>query len=140
MYRTYLLKNTMQTSIKSLKNLVYVEIDDINEYIDFSENVKHIKLGKQFNSQFLPSKKLKYLYLGNSYNVPLPNLPDSLEHLEIGNYFNQIIVNLPKNLIYLKLGNLYDHTLNHLPDSLKHLEIGDNFDQIIIDFTFNVVS
>ncbi len=73
---------------------------------------------------------LKYLSLGNRFNQPVNNLPESLLYLYLylSNGFNQPVNNLPANLTYLYMNfgiNCYDWNLDNLPSNLKYLDIQD---------------
>jgi hypothetical protein len=93
---------------------------------------------------------LKTLVLGKDFDQDIDGLPESLETLKIGRYFNKNLnlpaklkvldmyvnecfdgeLNLPNTLKCLKLGIKYNQKLN-LPDSIDTLVIGEEYDQEI---------
>jgi hypothetical protein len=58
------------------------------------------------------------LRLGEYFNQPIDNLPNSITHLELGLRFNQSIDNLPNSITYLKLGSKFNKPINNLPNSI----------------------
>ena len=87
--------------------------------------------GSSCFNQPLPNlpNSLKLLKLGNDFNQPLSNLSNSLKLLNLGFKFNQPLPNLPNSLKYLRLGNDFNQPLPNLPNSLKSLNLGFNFNQ-----------
>lgn len=84
--------------------------------------IKHVKLGKAFNSPILLTEGIETLiFTGilNSFNHPLDNLPESLRELNLGGDFNYQVA-LSPNLKKLTLSLYFDHPLT-LPDGLEEL-------------------
>ncbi len=91
------------------------------------ENLKRLKIGFKFNQEieFLP--EVTYLNLGNNFNKPISNLPNSIESLYLGDEFNLPIDNLPKNIKKLCIRCRYfDQYIDNLPDSIKYLKIDNS--------------
>lgn len=79
----------------------------------------------------LPST-LKTLILQSEYNEPLDYLPNGLEHLFLGDMFNQEIDNkLPDSLLTLDLGGSFNRNVDHLPPHLTGLRLTGDFNQSI---------
>ncbi len=98
--------------------------------------LKKLTLGFTFNQEveFLPG--LTYLKLGNEFNKPLDNLPNTLESLFLGDEFNNFIDNLPNKLKKLSIqSTVFNKSIDKIPDSIKYLKIGhdcsNNFKQRI---------
>ena len=76
--------------------------------------------GNKFNQNLIYPPHLRNLRLGDSFNLPLNNLPVSLEKLTLGRIFNQPLDFLPIHLKKLHITNIYySHKLNNLPDGCK---------------------
>lgn len=71
--------------------------------------------------------KLKKLCVQGSFNLPIHNLPTSLEYLSIGPYFNNSVDNLPHNLKELHLGRNFNRPVNKLPSNLQCLFVNSNY-------------
>jgi len=71
--------------------------------------------------------QVTHLLIGDQYNTPVSNLPNTISHLETGHLFNQPIYSFPSFLTHLKLGNSFNQPLYNLPSTLTHLDIGDKF-------------
>ncbi len=147
-------------------------IDILENYNIFPDTLEKLEIGNSFNQSLTVCLKteednmvvvsllpinLIYLKLGDEYNKPLINLPNSLEELVLGKKFGNItdslyklskkkcniireknkiinLDNLPINLRKLKIDNYFNKTINNLPDSLTELEIGFSFNQKIEKF------
>ena len=94
--------------------------------------LEELYLGNSFNQSVenLPAT-LKKLGLGNAFNQSVENLPATLKKLTLGNAFNQSINNLPKELIELTLGNAFNQPVDNLPKELIELTLGNAFNQPI---------
>jgi hypothetical protein len=79
---------------------------------------------------FLP-EGIEEIHLGRFFNKPINNLPSSLKKLSICSHelnyskFNQSLDNLPTGLecLILKLIENFNHTLDNLPSNLKELHL-----------------
>ena len=66
--------------------------------------------------------------LGNFFNKPIENLPYSLLYLSLGENFNQNLDFLPPFLLKLTIHNPnYSHDLLNLPKSLKKIIISKRY-------------
>ncbi|EGC40598.1 hypothetical protein DICPUDRAFT_73890 [Dictyostelium purpureum] len=100
-------------------------------------------LGAEFNQplRIQSLTALKTLLLGRDYNLPFDqeSLPQSLETIEFGFFFNQKLSNLPlsiKKIVFSRDFNIpIDQSLAHLP-LLEVLEFGRKFNQNIFPDTF----
>jgi hypothetical protein len=68
-----------------------------------------------------------YLKLGDNTNQEIKQLSKNLRYLHIGYSFNHVLPKLPDTLIYLKLGTSYSHKLYNLPHNLVYLELGHHY-------------
>lgn len=118
--------------------------------LEFSSNLKYLTLKSEYKSIIkLPnqliylnlngnfahpidsfhSSNLTHLIIGDEYNYPLDNLPQTLTYLVFTNYskFSHPLNNLPISLIYLKFDYYvkFSHPFNNLPQSLKYLKLND---------------
>ncbi|KAN0018315.1 hypothetical protein ACTFIU_010930 [Dictyostelium citrinum] len=78
-------------------------------------------------------ESVENLSLYHGYNIPITNsLPSSLNTLEFGNEYSQILKpgDLPNGIEVLKLGDQFNQSLlNIIPKTVTCLEFGFNFDQ-----------
>jgi hypothetical protein len=115
--------------ILGCNNYNYINDDIIMKLL---RNNKKVLFTDNFNApiDFLPDG-IEEIHLGRFFNKPIDNLPSTLKKLIICanelNYckFNQPLDNLPTGLEYLvlKLIENFNHTLNNLPFNLKELHL-----------------
>lgn len=63
-------------------------------------NVNYIKIGKTYNNslEYFPPKLTHLTFVAASeFNQKITFLPSTLQHLEFGNKFNQLLTNLPNS-------------------------------------------
>lgn len=72
---------------------------------------------------------IKHLIIDCNNEYIIENLPDSLEILEFGCYFNLEINNLPSGIkkIIFDRKSIYDKNLNCMPLFLEYLELPNNY-------------
>ncbi len=89
-------------------------------------------MGDSFNQPIdnLPNT-LTLLKLGYSFNQSIDNLPNTIKELTLGKNFNQPIDDLPNSLTHLTIGEYYNSPIDNLPNSLTHLTLGNKFNQPI---------
>jgi hypothetical protein len=89
------------------------------------ENLTHLELGYSFSNEINELPGIKYLYVGTSCTKNLlDNLPNSIEELKLGDFFNQSLDNLPNQLKKISwLNDVFDKELNNLPESVEHIEL-----------------
>lgn len=75
-------------------------------------------------SIFFTCKFKKKIVLGCDFSYQIDNLPDSIEHLILGEYYDKLLNKLPKSLIYLELNNNYEYIVDDLPKTIKKIKIG----------------
>ena len=82
--------------------------------------------------------------MGNSFNKPLNNLPNTIENLTLGNSYDiQLDFNTLNNLSKLNLGDSYNHELNLENSKIYELKLGKSFNSNIDlqnDFLNNFLS
>lgn len=89
-------------------------------------NLRLLHLGDTFNLPLHTSSltNLLILYIGK-YNEYIEYLPNSLQKLFIGPFYNHTLPSLPPTLRELYLDDDYNHRiLNSLPDTLSILDLG----------------
>jgi len=98
-----------------------------NQKIDLPPKLTHLTFGYWFNQKVDLPWNLKYLYLQMKETKIVDYLPDSLEELELGYYFDSSLDNLPISLQTLIISDKYDkNKLKNLPKNIKiiyHLKI-----------------
>lgn len=174
-----LIKETKLLSKTPTDDLVRLEIDN-KEYFEMTSNIQmfdfvdeliitpSLKFSKINLNLFPNAKYIKLLtdpvYLIKSlpvnlielefyskYNKPINWLPDNLQLLKLGNYFdssinisdsnvkkiffgsqfNQPVDNLSNYLIVIKFGYKFNKSVNLLPSSLKEIYFGKEFNQSV---------
>ena len=110
-----------------------------NQSIIIPKNVTHLTLGYHFD-QPLNLSNIKYLELNfNNINL-IENLPNSIEEIKFGNWFNLELNNLPnsvKKISFSKYSD-YDKELNCLPEFVKYLELPINYKKKIKKLPLNI--
>jgi len=133
---------------KELRNLSEFQYLIFN-HEDFNESLKNIPNNITRIQFMLKSStctllhvlpdKLEKLTFGNYFDQPLDNLPESLIQLDLGENFTQYLDNLPHHLEYLEIGHQFNHPINNLPMKLTHLKIGKSFNHPIDNLPPNLV-
>ncbi len=96
--------------------------------MNYSTDNDIIKFDHSFNNELDENiikeiSKYKHLTLGDDFNQPIDNLPNSITHLTFGSYFNQSVDNLPNSITNLKLGISFNQLVKKLPNSIQEIEI-----------------
>jgi len=73
---------------------------------------------------FPPNLKSLIFPESSNFNLPLDNLPDSLDELILGQNYNQNLKNIPKSVKILSIGHGYRFPLSELPDTIEVLRVG----------------
>jgi hypothetical protein len=100
--------------------------------LDFSifKNVKKAKFDYYFNQSIdnLPDT-IEHIELGWEFNTPINKLPKNLKEIIFDNFYNQPLTCLPEGLTSIRFHKHFNQPLNkfNLPRTLKHLYIGRNF-------------
>lgn len=127
-HNTKLKKIIIGFSNKShFKNISSFNLETIPDYVE------EIIFGDDFNQQlnYLPTN-IKKITFGFNFRYDINyNLLDSIEYLEFGYNFNNIIYKYPSNLKVLKFGRNFSNNLNNLPEGLIELEINERFNSTI---------
>ncbi len=133
------------------KNLTHLEFgdtfNDIQKIDVFPEKLEYLKIPKYPHTLNNLPVGLKQLIVGKvksvsnlpnklthitiSANVPIDDIPESVEYLNLDGDFNLPVNNLPRNLKRLTLGLNFNQPLGNLPDCLEELELSDSFNQPI---------
>ena len=93
-------------------------------------NLKILKIGHPFKS-----------HSTDQSNFDITSIPQTVEHLEFGDEFNQRITWLPPNLKYLLFGFNFRQSIDinyNLPDSIETLIFGYNFNNNIYQYPANL--
>ena len=104
------------------KNLVTLEITyESTLFIQkWPANLKKLILG---------TRVFPYNMFGIPDNYGIDNIPDTIEELTLGFYFNDPVKRWPTNLVYLNTCGNFNQPLDNLPYGLKILELGRQFNQ-----------
>jgi hypothetical protein len=102
------------------------------EVINLPPNLTHLTFGYYFNQEVDIPFSVKYLKLNcNNQNI-IDYLPDSIEELELENYFNLELNNLPSSLKKLTFNkySFYDKELNCLSKKLELLQLSKRYEKM----------
>lgn len=95
------------------------------------KSLTYINMNCNFNhnlNAFKDLTKLRFLKLTDLFNKQLTGmLPDNLEYLFLGTYFNGDLNHLPRNLTYLDIIGNYSRPIRTLPPNLRFLKISGKF-------------
>eukprot|EP01112_Ceratiomyxa_fruticulosa_P009350 TRINITY_DN2436_c0_g2_i5.p1 TRINITY_DN2436_c0_g2~~TRINITY_DN2436_c0_g2_i5.p1 ORF type:complete len:208 (-),score=13.75 TRINITY_DN2436_c0_g2_i5:294-917(-) len=95
---------------------------------EFSRNNPISDVLKRENFQ-----QLQELTTSDNHVMPLVNIPASLQYLKTGEMYNCPFDDvLPEGLQKLVTGGYYNQVINQLPTSLTHLTLSENFTQKIL--------
>lgn len=123
----------------SITNLILGE--HFNQYINLHSNLSHLTIGISFEQSIELPFSIKYLNINCNTNL-IDYLPSSIEILELGDYFNKELLNLPnsiKKIIFNKESH-YDKYLNCLPQSIEYLELPTNYKKKISNIPRNLIN
>lgn len=155
--------NQITKIINTPETLVYLDCsyNKIKE-ISLSINVRHLDCSNNlitnlevncvfegyFNISDNPMKKLYYspksspekypellkeITFGNFFDQPIDNLPKNLKtlHFQDNSDFNKPLDNLPSGLkkIHFESNSVFDQPLDNLPNGITHLILGNGFNQ-----------
>jgi hypothetical protein len=101
-----------------------------NRVVKLPESLTHLTFGYDFNQKVNIPLKLKYLRLDCNNLCLIENLPNNLEELVLGKYFNLELNNLPNSVHIIRFSpdNIYyTRELNNLVDSIEILELPPNY-------------
>jgi hypothetical protein len=102
-----------------------------------------LQFGCQFNSPLPPfplSLTTLTFHDPCSFKFPLPPLPLGLLTLKLPTCFDELILELPSNLIHLTLGDFYNQPLPKLPASLTFLRCGASFEHEFLELPANLTT
>lgn len=132
------------------KNIFYDNLQNITfELEELKISLESLFLKKNMNAL----QKLKKLILDNidinyisnlkinkksSFDMKL--IPNSVEELELGDKFNQIIDYLPSNLKVLNIGSLFNYKIDHkiLPDTVEKIFFGYCYNRSLFEYPSNL--
>jgi len=110
------------------------------EVNNLPNSITHLTFGRHFNKKIDIPFTIKYLklYCNNSYIIDY--LPDNIEELELGDYFNLELNNLLTSIkkITFDKYNQYKHELNCLPKFLECLQLPCLYDKKILNISDNL--
>jgi len=119
--------------------IVRIDMSDINDeslennkpIIDLDNDITHLEIYQNQNEYFpfdlnimkhLLVLKLSGYYMDKKYNYPCINLfPCNLKYLDLGENYNNLLNNLPNDLIALVISTNYNHKIIDLPMELTSL-------------------
>jgi hypothetical protein len=105
--------------------------DHFNQFVELPMSLTHLTLGNKFNQKVIIPYNLLYLKLYcNNLNL-IENIPNNVEELELGMYFDLELNNLPNSIRIIRFSIYrfgdYDKELNNLVDSIEILELPKNY-------------
>ncbi|KAF2068442.1 hypothetical protein CYY_010232, partial [Polysphondylium violaceum] len=121
-------KNCFQENVKKIPSFLATRLDG-----NYQVYEKNVPIGKKtthliINGPLVIKKGLipdnvNTIILGHYFNQPIPHLPSSITEINFGYNFNQDLstVSFPPNLKYLSFGDSFDKPLDSLPTGLKFL-------------------
>ena len=83
-------------------------------------------------------KKVKRIHFGQSFNQLVDNLPNNIIEIHFGYSFDKYIDNLPDGLEELYLGYLFNRPMNNLPKSLRKLVLSYYFNKPLDNLPCNL--
>jgi hypothetical protein len=103
------------------ENLTYLTFGYyFNQEVHLPENLTHLTFGYNFNQKVELPLGIKYLRLENDKVHNLDYLPEGIEVLELGKYFNDdTLCNLPNSLKVIKLYKKCECNLKCLPTNTE---------------------
>ena len=113
--------------------------NNFNQQVTIPQNVTHLTFGKEFNQRVnLPN--IKYLQIDCNNIDIIENLPNSIEEIIFGMWFNLKLQNLPNSIkkISFYYDSRYNNELNCLPEFVEYLELGKDYDKKITKFPLNL--
>ena len=89
-------------------NLSHLTFGDcFNQKVDLPSNLTHLTFGSDFNQKVELPFDIKYLKLENDESHNLDYLPEGIEEIELGEYFqDETLCNLPNSLKVQKYMNI----------------------------------
>jgi hypothetical protein len=91
-----------------------------NQEVHLPENLTHLTFGENFNQKVELPLGIKYLKLENDEDYNLDYLPEGIEELDLGEYFqDDTLYNLPNSLKVIRLHNKCVCNLKCLPSNTK---------------------
>lgn len=89
-----------------------------------------LKVGVYDNKpcNFPKNSIVRNIYLMNDFKI-IGSLPNSIETIRFGLYFNRSVDKLPSTLRNLSFWGIFNQPVNHLPETLTHLTFSDEFNQ-----------
>ena len=73
-------------------------------------------------------------------DCPVDNLPDGINYLTFGKYFNHPVDNLPSSITHITFGDRFNQPVDNLPKNIKILNFGNNFNQPVDKLPNNILS
>ena len=118
-----------------MEGICELEEIDGEEWVVFNE---------RFNQKLTPDiieflSKYQKIKFGDYFNQLVDNLPNSLTHLKFGWNFDQSVNNLPNSLTHLKFGKDFNQAVDNLPESLIHLKLGEMFNQPVDNLPNSII-
>jgi hypothetical protein len=105
---------------KNLTHLTFDVYSKFNQEVELPKNLTHLTFGQNFNQKVELPTNLTHLKLFNDKAHNLDYLPEGIEELELGKYFNDdTLCNLPNSLKVIKLYKNCKCNLKCLPTNTK---------------------
>jgi len=103
-------------------------------------SLTHLTFGKMFVQKIDIPSTIKYLKLDCNNSYVIDYLSDNIEELELGEYFNLELNNLPTSIkkITFEIYCQYNHKLNCLPKFLECIQLPVNYDKKLLNISNNL--
>ena len=87
--------------------------------------LKYLKLGFKFSQELILPSNIKILYIECNNKYLIDWLPNSIEQLYFGRYFDSPLNDLPNSIKKISFNKIskYNYPLNNLPKLLEQLEL-----------------
>lgn len=107
-----------------------------------NNNVTEVIFGWDFNQQVenLPTGIKTIIFCSYYFDLPLNNIPFTVETLKLSKFFDQPLDNLPDSLQTIYFGEHYNQILEYFPKNLRNIffPITGHFNQKFIEYPDNL--
>jgi len=118
------------------KSVELLIIGNNTEIVNYPENIKILNISINLKLINQLPKTLKKLYLrtydcGIDDDYIIESLPDNLEEIDFGMYFDSKILKYPTKLKRIYFGRNFNKSIDNLPEQVEEIYLGKYFEQPI---------
>jgi hypothetical protein len=114
--------------IKLPPNLTHLTFGELfNQKVVLPSNLTHLTFGYRFNQEIKLPPNLTHLTFGEEFNQKV-ELPNSIKYLNLNSNNKSVIDCLPDNLEELVLGHYFNLELNDLKSSIKKIKCSHRYE------------